>query len=159
MSRSSALDGGRGEEVSGARLRLGHQLLGDLEDARDWQMHNVSDLDPALADAVAHACCLKQLAVVFGIADRRHGLQRQSKPNAEAAKPASFVGRPNVFDPSAECSPVTRKPAKRAIVFDLWGTLVPFPPGSSEAMLKQIATARRSPPWSTCTSSRGQRRF
>jgi putative hydrolase of the HAD superfamily len=41
--------------------------------------------------------------------------------------------------PSAEWSPVTRKPAKRAIVFDLWGTLVPFPPGSSEAMLKQVA--------------------
>jgi putative hydrolase of the HAD superfamily len=36
---------------------------------------------------------------------------------------------------------VTQKPAKRAIVFDLWGTLIPFPAGSSEAMLKEIAGA------------------
>jgi putative hydrolase of the HAD superfamily len=42
---------------------------------------------------------------------------------------------------SAECSRVTAKLAKRAIAFDLWGTLIPFPPGSSEVMLKQIAGA------------------
>jgi putative hydrolase of the HAD superfamily len=36
---------------------------------------------------------------------------------------------------------VTRKPkpAKRAIVFDLWGTLVPFPAGCMDGILEQIA--------------------
>jgi putative hydrolase of the HAD superfamily len=34
---------------------------------------------------------------------------------------------------------VTRKPTKRAVVFDLWGTLVPFPAGCMDGVLKQIA--------------------
>jgi putative hydrolase of the HAD superfamily len=34
---------------------------------------------------------------------------------------------------------VIQKPAKRAIVFDLWGTLVPFPAGCMDGVLEQMA--------------------
>jgi Inositol monophosphatase family len=86
----------------GARLGLGHHLLGDLEDARARQVHDLCDLDPPLADAVADACSLEQLAVAFGIANRRHCLLRQVEPSDEAAKPATLVGRPHVFDPTVD---------------------------------------------------------
>jgi hypothetical protein len=65
-------------------------------------VHDLCDLDPPLADAVADACSLEQLAVAFGIANRRHCLLRQVEPSDEAAKPATLVGRPHVFDPTVD---------------------------------------------------------